>query len=143
MVNVPFAKVALPKTPVTPMSSSSHPVGSGFEVIVNRTGLLSFMLGATDTTKSPEVAPEGIVTEIDVALHVFTVISAPLSKTRLLPCVDPNPVPVIVTPVPTGPVVADKLDMTGATFEDELRDTLSNVAVYVLLVLPLLTLNPT
>jgi hypothetical protein len=111
--------------------------------MVNRIELLSFMLGATDTTKYPELAPVGIVIVIEVALHEFTVATVPLNKTVLLPCVDPNPVPVMVTWLPTEPVVADTPEMTGAEAEEELRDTLSNVAVYVLLVLPLLTPSPT
>jgi hypothetical protein len=66
------------------------------------------MLGATDTTRYPELAPDGIVTAIDVALQEFTVTAALFSVTPLLPCADPNPLPVMVTGLPIVPVVADK-----------------------------------
>ena len=61
------------------------------------TGLLSFMLGATDTAKGPEVAPDGIVMVMDVALQELMVTTAPFSITTLLPCKAPNPVPEITT----------------------------------------------
>jgi hypothetical protein len=64
---------------------------------VKITGLLSFMLGATDTAKGPEVAPEGIVMVIDVALQELIVTSALFRITTLLPCALPNPVPEITT----------------------------------------------
>ena len=49
------------------------------------TGLLSFMLGATETTKGPEVAPVGIVMLTEVAPQVLTVTGAAFSVTALLP----------------------------------------------------------
>ena len=61
------------------------------------TGLLSFMLGATDTTNGPEVAPTGMVVLIDVLFHVLIVTPAPFSITTLFPCEAPNPVPDITT----------------------------------------------
>jgi len=64
---------------------------------VKITGLLSFMLGATDTANRPDVAPAGIVMLIDVALHVLIVTTAPFSVTTLFPCRAPNPVPEITT----------------------------------------------
>jgi hypothetical protein len=57
----------------------------GGAVTVNATGLLSFMLGPTETTKGPEVAPDGIVMVIDVALQELIVTRAPFSVTMLLP----------------------------------------------------------
>jgi hypothetical protein len=97
--------------------------------MVKRTALLSFILGATDTTRDPELAPDGIVTVIDVALQEFTVTAAPFSVTAPLPCVDPNPLPVIVTGLPIAPVVADKPLMAGAALVEVPSDTLSKVAV--------------
>ncbi len=47
------------------------------------TGLLSFMLGATETSNGPEVAPVGTVTMIDVPVHELTVMGAPFSVTKL------------------------------------------------------------
>jgi hypothetical protein len=65
--------------------------------MVNVSGLLSFMLGATDTTKYPEVAPAGMVIRIEVALQVLIVTGAPFRYTTLLPCDVPNPEPEITT----------------------------------------------
>jgi hypothetical protein len=64
---------------------------------VNLTALLLFMLGATETDNGPEVAPDGIVMVIDVALQEFTVASTPFKYTALLPWEAPKPVPVITT----------------------------------------------
>jgi hypothetical protein len=50
--------------------------------------------------------------------------------------------PVIVTWVPTGPVVGEILEMTGAGAAVELVETLSNVAVPSVEVLPLYTAKP-
>jgi hypothetical protein len=61
------------------------------------TGLLLFMLGATNTANGPEVAPDAIVAVIDVALQESIVIDIPFSSTMLLPCVSPKPVPEITT----------------------------------------------
>ncbi len=49
-----------------------------------------------------------------VALQLVTVAAVPLNVTVLVPCVDPKFVPVIVTAVPTGPEVGDRLVMLGA-----------------------------
>ena len=56
-----------------------------------------FMVGATETAKGPEVAPVAIVMVIDVSLQELIVIGAPFSSTTLLPCVAPNPLPLITT----------------------------------------------
>jgi hypothetical protein len=56
--------------------------------------LLLFMVGATETAKGPEVAPDAIVRVIDVSLQELIVIGAPFSRTTLLPCVAPNPLPL-------------------------------------------------
>ena len=55
------------------------------------------MLGATDTTKEPDVAPDGIVTVMDDALQKFTITGEPFNVTKLLPCVDPKLDPSIST----------------------------------------------
>ena len=47
--------------------------------------MLLFMLGATDTTKGPEVAPDGTVMVMDVGLQELMVTSTPFSVTMLLP----------------------------------------------------------
>src|SRR6201981_1069586 len=48
-----------------------------------------------------------------VALQLVTVAAVPLKVTVLVPCVDPKFVPVIVTAVPTGPEVGDRLVILG------------------------------
>src|SRR4029077_17325766 len=101
------------------------------------------MLGATDTTIRPDVAPTGIVMLIDVALHMLIVTPAPFSVTTLFPCALPNPDPEITTALPIDPVVADILPITGAGAAAELTATLSKVAVAKAVLLPLVTANPT
>jgi len=101
------------------------------------------MLGATDTSNGPVVAPTGIVMLIDVPLQVFTVTPAPFSSTALPFCWPPNPVPVITTWLPMDPVVAETAVITGAGAAAELSDTLSNVALAKADVVRLLTASPT
>jgi hypothetical protein len=89
--------VALPGKPTEPTSWSNQLVGSGCEVTVKITGLLSFMAGATDTTNGPEVAPAGMVMLMDVALQVLMVTGVPLSSTTLPACVALKFEPLTVT----------------------------------------------
>jgi len=110
---------------------------------VKRTALLSFMLGATETSKGPEVAPGGIVIVMDVPLQVLIVTAAPFSRTALPPCEAPKPEPEITTWLPIEPVVAETAVMTGAGVAAELTDTPSNVAVAKEDVVRLLTASPT
>jgi len=102
------------------------------------------MLGATETTIGPDVAPEGMVITMAVALHELTVTVTSLSKTTLLPCTAPKPEPKIATWPPTDPVVAERFVITGAGDPDpgKLTDTVSNVAVAMLELDPLLTPSP-
>jgi hypothetical protein len=102
------------------------------------------MLGATETTIGPDVAPVGIVMLMDVAPHVLIVTGVPFKITMLPFCDPPNPEPKIVTWLPIGPVVADRLVITGAEDPDPgaLTDTLSKVAVARLELDPLLTASP-
>lgn len=74
---------------------------------MNETGLLLFMLGATETTNEPDVAPVGMVTVMELALQLLTVTGAPFRVTVLVPCEDPKAVPDIKTWVPTGPDVGE------------------------------------
>ena len=64
---------------------------------MNITALLLFMLGATETTKGPEVAPAGMVMVMELLLQELMVTAAPFSVTMLLPCPAANPVPEITT----------------------------------------------
>jgi hypothetical protein len=67
----------------------------------------------TFTTTFPVVAPFGTDVAMLVAVQLVTAATVPLNVTVLDPCVDPKFVPVIVTAVPTGPEVADKLVTLG------------------------------
>lgn len=69
----------------------------------------------TVTFTFPVLACCGTVTMIFVLLQLVGVAAmlSSLNITRLLPCVVPKLVPVIVTGVPTGPEVGDKLLMVG------------------------------
>jgi hypothetical protein len=87
--------------------------------------LLLFMLGATETTSEPELAPAGIMTVMPVSLHEFTGTAAPLSSTWLLPCVAPNPLPEMTTWLPTGPFVGETLLITGPGAAVKFTETLS------------------
>jgi hypothetical protein len=87
------------------------------------------MLGATETSMGPDVAPEGMTVVIEAEFQLLIVTGEPFSVTTLLAWIAPNPEPVITTCVPTGPVVADRPFITGAGAAVELIDTLSKVAV--------------
>jgi hypothetical protein len=70
----------------------------------------------TVTTTFPVVAPLGTVTVMLPALQ-FDALPAPipLKATVLAPWLAPKLLPVMVTAVPTGPEVGDRLDMLGGT----------------------------
>ena len=67
----------------------------------------------TVTTTFPVVAPVGTSTEMLVADQQVPhgEAAVPLKLTVLLPCVDPKPVPVIVTRTPTGPEAGERLEI--------------------------------
>lgn len=68
----------------------------------------------TVTTTFPVVAPDGTATEMLVLFHVGAAAAdVPLNLTVLVPCEEPNPVPVIVTEVPTTPMAGDRLVIAG------------------------------
>jgi hypothetical protein len=67
------------------------------------------------TITFPVVAPVGTGTVILVADQLVGVATVPLNRTVLLPCVAPKLVPVIVTAVPTGPIVGVRFVNVGAT----------------------------
>jgi hypothetical protein len=104
--------------------------------------LLSFILGATETTIRPDVAPDGIVAVIDVSLQEMMINAKPLSIATLPSWEVPNPVPEIVTWLPTDPVVAEIPLMTGGVDEAEVIETLSNVAVASAELVPLAVTRP-
>src|SRR5215467_7355676 len=94
---------------------------------VNVSGLLQFMVGATQTTKGPEVAAVGTLTVIEVELQEFTVAAVPFRRTTLLPC-GPKPEPEMTTCVPMFPEVGEILVIEGAGAAAELMETLSKEA---------------
>jgi len=97
------------------------------------------MLGATETTKYPDVDPAGIVMTIEVALHELTVTGTSFNSTS--PAF-PNPEPEIAIWLPIEPVVADTLVIAGAGVDSELTETLSKVPVPRVDVIWLLTAIP-
>ena len=99
------------------------------------------MLGAVVTTIGPDVAPDGIVREIEVLLQVTIVTSVPLSLVR--PTCDPKFDPEIVTWLPAAPVVAESPLIIGAAVLPDVMETLSKLAVARFPVLPLATPRPT
>src|SRR5271169_5379468 len=107
------------------MSRSDHSGGSVWMVTVKVAGLLLVMLGATVTTIGPEVAPDGMVMVMEVALQELTVTGVPLSATTLLPCVAPNAEPLMTTWVPTGPLAGEIPEMFGAGAAAVEMETLS------------------
>ena len=100
------------------------------------------MAGPTDTTRYPDVAPAGIVIVIELALQELIVAATAFIRAWLLPCDAPNPDPEITIWLPTEAVVAETPVITGAGLDGVLIDTLSNVAVYVVDVLWLVTPRP-
>ena len=101
------------------------------------------MLGATETTNTPDVAPAGIVMLIDVSPQELIVTGVAFRVTTLPPCEAPKLEPVISTWLPAAPVVVETLLITGAGAPEELTDTLSKVAVASAEVLPPHTTSPT
>jgi hypothetical protein len=67
----------------------------------------------TVTTTFPAVAPAGTVVTILVGLQLVAAAAVPLKATVLVPCVAPKSIPVIVTVVPTGPLVGLKFEILG------------------------------
>jgi hypothetical protein len=86
---------------------------AGEPVTVNRTPLLG--RPPTVTTTFPVVAPDGNGTTMLVADQVEGVAVVPLKVTVLVPLVEPKAAPVIVTDVPTTPVVGDSEVIDGGT----------------------------
>src|SRR6266571_4994962 len=98
----------------------------GGVVSVNLTALLA--RPATVTSTLPVAAPLGTGGTMLVALQLVGVAAVPLKLTVLLPCVDPKFAPVMVTEVPTGPEVGDKLVMLGTVVTVKLTALLARPA---------------
>ncbi len=82
-----------------------------FGVTVKSTPLLARL--ATVTTTLPVAAPVGTNVPMLVAVQLVTGNCAPLSVMVLVPWVAPKFVPLIVTEVPTGPDVGERLVILG------------------------------
>src|SRR6266550_2692073 len=107
-----FEPVTVTVAPTTPdVTDKLVMLGAG--TTVKPTPLLAWL--DTVTTTFPVVAPLGTVTAILDEPHVVTEAVVPLNVIVLVPCEEPNDVPVIVTAAPTAPVVIDKLVMAGTT----------------------------
>ncbi len=79
---------------------------------------------STVTTTMAVVAADGTDVTIDVDFHVVAVAATPLNVTVLDPCGLPNPVPLIVTEVPTIPEVTDRLVILGRAVPVPVRLTI-------------------
>src|SRR5579871_1918910 len=91
----------------------------------------------TTTVTGPEVAPAGTVVTIWVSLQLLIdVAAAPLKFSVLEPCVVPKFEPVMVTVVPSGPVLGVTPLKMGVV--PEMTETLSKVIVAELELLLLL-----
>src|SRR5579864_1127062 len=66
------------------------------------------------TTTLPVVAPPGTATEMLESDQLLTGAGWPLNVTTPAPCVDPKPLPEMMTEAPGDPLVADKPVITGA-----------------------------
>jgi hypothetical protein len=105
---VPAIVTAVPTGPL----AGDRLVSVGALVTVYGSALL--VRPPTVTTTLPVVAPIGTGTAMLVADQLVGVAAVPLNVTVLLPRVAPKFVPVIVTAVPTGPLVGDRLVNVGA-----------------------------
>jgi hypothetical protein len=86
------------------------------------------MFGAIETRSGPDVAPAGIVMFMELEPQRLTGTGDPFRRTRLLPCAVPKLAPVIVTWLPTFPVVAERFVITGPGSVADVTYTLSMVA---------------
>src|SRR5690242_17539343 len=107
-----FVPVIVTVVPTAPLVGDTLVI-EGAEVTVKFTPLLG--TPDTVTTTFPVLAPAGTVTPMLVALQPDnTVACVPPKLTVLLPWLAPKFVPVIVTVVPTAPLVGDTLLIEGA-----------------------------
>jgi len=104
----PLIVTAAPTAPVV----TDRLVMLGAGTTVKFTPLLAWL--DTVATTFPVVAPLGTVTAILDEPHVVTEAIVPLNLT-VLPCAEPNVVPVIVTDAPTAPELIDRLVICGIT----------------------------
>ena len=78
----------------------------------------------TVTTTFPVAAPVGTTATIELVLQLVIVVAVvPLNLTVLVPCVEPKPLPAIVTELPIAPVEGVRLVMLGAAKAEIAVDT--------------------
>ena len=107
---LPLTVTEVPAVPV----DGDRLVITGAGTTVNKTPLLALPL--TVTTTFPVVAPVGTIAPIELALQLVIVVAVvPLNFTVLEPCVDPKPLPEIVTDAPTAPELGVRLVIVGPT----------------------------
>jgi hypothetical protein len=87
---------------------------SGF-VTVKFTELLAVLFTVTTTPTVPATIPEGTTAVIDASLQFVVDATTLPNFTVLLPLVAPKLLPVMVTDVPEGPEIGDRLAILGAT----------------------------
>jgi hypothetical protein len=104
--------VIVTAAPISPEVGFKLVIAGAGRVTVKLTPLLA--VPPAVTTTFPLAAPVGTGTTMLVAFQLVGVPVVPLKVTVLAPCVAPKFVPVIVTAVPTIPVVGFKLVMFGA-----------------------------
>ena len=107
-----FVPVMVTELPVVPLVGERLVMFGGMRT-VKVTPLLASP--PTVTTTLPVVAPVGTGTTMLVADQLEGVACVPLNVTVLVPFVAPKSEPAIVTDVPTGPLVGDRLVMFGGT----------------------------
>jgi hypothetical protein len=106
-----FVPVIVTVAPTAPdVGATDVIVGDGATV---NTMVALLLTPPTVATTAPVVAPAGTGVTMLVADHDVGVAVVPLNFTVLVPCVAPKFVPLIVTVVPTGPLVGDRLRIVG------------------------------
>ncbi len=111
-VGLKFVPVITTVFPANPLVGLKLVMVGGGNVTTKLVALVAVLL-PTFTVITPVVAPAGTVVSILVAVLAVTVARVPLNRTSLSPGLVLKFVPVIVTGVPTNPLVGVKLVMVG------------------------------
>src|SRR5207302_5254466 len=82
--------------------------------------LLAVPLTITTTDTAPFARPEGTTAVMDLLPQLVVDATTPPNVTVLVPLLFPKPFPLIVTEVPEGPEVGDRLVMEGAAKREPL-----------------------
>jgi hypothetical protein len=102
----PVIVMGLPGTP----DVEDSPIMLGATTTVNGEPLLR--IPPTVTTTLPVVAPAGTVATIEFAFQLaIDVAFVPLNVSVLVPCVEPKPIPMTATELPTAPTEGDTYAM--------------------------------